>query len=57
MADDAKSTHCTVMMFGDHYMKTEPFHTVYIHALVRDENGAVTMYAGRLPRVRGSGKV
>ena len=28
-----------MMMFGDHYMKTEPFHTVYIHALVRDEKG------------------
>ncbi|WP_186397328.1 valine--tRNA ligase [Stappia sp. TSB10GB4] len=28
-----------MMMLGDHYMKTEPFHTVYIHALVRDEKG------------------
>lgn len=28
-----------MMMMGDHYMKTEPFHTVYIHALVRDEKG------------------
>jgi len=29
-----------MMMMGDHFMKTEPFHTVYIHALVRDEKGA-----------------
>ncbi|MBM3637502.1 MAG: valine--tRNA ligase [Alphaproteobacteria bacterium] len=29
-----------MMMIGDHFMKTEPFHTVYIHALVRDEKGA-----------------
>ncbi|MTI17286.1 valine--tRNA ligase [Rhodobacteraceae bacterium RKSG542] len=28
-----------MMMMGNHYMKTEPFHTVYIHALVRDEKG------------------
>ncbi|MCA1241926.1 valine--tRNA ligase [Stappia stellulata] len=28
-----------MMMFGDHYMTTEPFSTVYIHALVRDEKG------------------
>ncbi|MBA5776460.1 valine--tRNA ligase [Stappia sp. F7233] len=28
-----------MMMFGLHYMKTEPFKTVYIHALVRDEKG------------------
>ncbi len=28
-----------MMMFGLHYMKTEPFKTVYIHALVRDEQG------------------
>ncbi|MXN67083.1 valine--tRNA ligase [Stappia sp. GBMRC 2046] len=28
-----------MMMMGLHYMKTEPFHTVYIHALVRDEKG------------------
>ncbi|WP_068316045.1 valine--tRNA ligase [Polycladidibacter hongkongensis] len=29
-----------MMMMGKHYMKTEPFDTVYIHALVRDEHGA-----------------
>ena len=29
-----------MMMMGLHYMKEEPFHTVYIHALVRDEKGA-----------------
>ncbi|WP_310619729.1 valine--tRNA ligase [Flexibacterium corallicola] len=29
-----------MMMMGKHYMKTEPFDTVYIHALVRDEKGA-----------------
>ncbi|SFT90117.1 valyl-tRNA synthetase [Pseudovibrio denitrificans] len=29
-----------MMMMGNHYMKTEPFDTVYIHALVRDEKGA-----------------
>lgn len=29
-----------MMMMGDHFMKKEPFHTVYIHALVRDEKGA-----------------
>lgn len=28
-----------MMMMGDHFMKTEPFHTVYVHALVRDEKG------------------
>ncbi|MDF1731786.1 MAG: valine--tRNA ligase [Minwuia sp.] len=28
-----------MMMFGMHFMKEVPFHTVYIHALVRDENG------------------
>src|SRR5690606_23221121 len=28
-----------MMMMGLHYMKAEPFHTVYIHALVRDEKG------------------
>ena len=28
-----------MMMFGLHFMKKEPFHTVYIHALVRDEKG------------------
>jgi valyl-tRNA synthetase len=28
-----------MMMMGNHYMTTEPFHTVYIHALVRDEKG------------------
>ncbi len=29
-----------MMMMGLHFMKTEPFHDVYIHALVRDEKGA-----------------
>lgn len=29
-----------MMMMGLHFMDEEPFHTVYIHALVRDENGA-----------------
>jgi valyl-tRNA synthetase len=35
-----------MMMMGDHFMRdeagkpVEPFHTVYIHALVRDEKGA-----------------
>jgi valyl-tRNA synthetase len=29
-----------MMMMGLHFMKKEPFHTVYIHALVRDERGA-----------------
>ncbi|TNE42207.1 MAG: valine--tRNA ligase [Alphaproteobacteria bacterium] len=28
-----------MMMFGLHFMKEVPFHTVYIHALVRDEHG------------------
>ena len=28
-----------MMMFGLQFMKEEPFHTVYIHALVRDEKG------------------
>jgi valyl-tRNA synthetase len=28
-----------MMMMGLHFMKTHPFHTVYIHALVRDEKG------------------
>ncbi len=28
-----------MMMMGLHFMKEEPFHTVYIHALVRDEKG------------------
>ncbi|WP_127143486.1 valine--tRNA ligase [Pelagibacterium montanilacus] len=28
-----------MMMFGLHFMETEPFSTVYVHALVRDENG------------------
>jgi len=28
-----------MMMSGLHFMKEEPFHTVYIHALVRDEKG------------------
>jgi valyl-tRNA synthetase len=28
-----------MMMFGMHFMKEVPFHTVYIHALVRDEKG------------------
>jgi valyl-tRNA synthetase len=29
-----------MMMTGLHFMKEVPFHTVYIHALVRDERGA-----------------
>jgi len=29
-----------MMMMGLHFMKEVPFHTVYIHALVRDETGA-----------------
>ncbi|MBL8574093.1 MAG: valine--tRNA ligase [Hyphomicrobiaceae bacterium] len=29
-----------MMMMGMHFMQEEPFHTVYIHALVRDEKGA-----------------
>ncbi|MEZ5669726.1 MAG: valine--tRNA ligase [Alphaproteobacteria bacterium] len=29
-----------MMMMGLHFMRKEPFHTVYIHALVRDEKGA-----------------
>ena len=29
-----------MMMMGLHFMKGVPFHTVYIHALVRDERGA-----------------
>ncbi|WP_068082616.1 valine--tRNA ligase [Polycladidibacter stylochi] len=29
-----------MMMMAKHFMKTEPFDTVYIHALVRDEKGA-----------------
>ncbi|MGE4221418.1 MAG: valine--tRNA ligase, partial [Alphaproteobacteria bacterium] len=28
-----------MMMMGLHFMGTEPFHTVYVHALVRDERG------------------
>ena len=28
-----------MMMMGMHFMKEPPFHTVYIHALVRDEKG------------------
>jgi len=28
-----------MMMMGLHFLKREPFHTVYIHALVRDEHG------------------
>jgi valyl-tRNA synthetase len=28
------------MMMGLHFMDEEPFHTVYVHALVRDKNGA-----------------
>lgn len=28
-----------MMMLGLHFMKDVPFHTVYVHALVRDENG------------------
>ncbi|MGP2492727.1 valine--tRNA ligase [Mesorhizobium sp. PUT5] len=29
-----------MMMMGLHFMHEEPFHTVYVHALVRDKNGA-----------------
>jgi valyl-tRNA synthetase len=29
-----------IMMMGLHFMQEVPFHTVYIHALVRDERGA-----------------
>ncbi|WP_319531928.1 valine--tRNA ligase [uncultured Cohaesibacter sp.] len=29
-----------MMMMSMHFMKKEPFHTVYVHALVRDEHGA-----------------
>ncbi len=29
-----------MMMMGLHFMEKEPFHTVYVHALVRDKNGA-----------------
>ena len=29
-----------MMMMGLHFMKEEPFHTVYIHGIVRDEKGA-----------------
>src|SRR5690606_1992857 len=29
-----------MMMMGLYFMGEEPFHTVYIHALVRDEHGA-----------------
>ena len=29
-----------MMMMGMHFMDEEPFHTVYVHALVRDKNGA-----------------
>jgi valyl-tRNA synthetase len=29
-----------MMMMGLHFMRAVPFHTVYIHALVRDEKGA-----------------
>src|SRR2546423_7869857 len=29
-----------MMMMGLHFMQEVPFHTVYIHALVRDERGA-----------------
>ncbi len=29
-----------MMMMGLHFMDGEPFHTVYVHALVRDKNGA-----------------
>ena len=29
-----------MMMMGLHFMEQEPFHTVYVHALVRDKNGA-----------------
>jgi valyl-tRNA synthetase len=28
-----------MMMMGLHFMKKEPFHTVYIHGIVRDEHG------------------
>src|SRR3546814_3735463 len=28
-----------MMMMGLHFMEEVPFHTVYIHALVRDEHG------------------
>ncbi|MEX0953749.1 MAG: valine--tRNA ligase [Rhizobiaceae bacterium] len=28
-----------MMMLGLHFMEEEPFHTVYVHALVRDKNG------------------
>jgi valyl-tRNA synthetase len=28
-----------MMMMGLHFMEEEPFHTVYVHALVRDKNG------------------
>ena len=29
-----------MMMMGLHFMKEQPFHTVYIHGIVRDEKGA-----------------
>ncbi len=29
-----------MMMMGKHFMGAEPFHTVYVHALVRDKHGA-----------------
>ncbi|ALN73438.1 valine--tRNA ligase [Aureimonas sp. AU20] len=29
-----------MMMMGLHFMEQEPFHTVYVHALVRDKSGA-----------------
>ena len=29
-----------MMMMGLHFMEEEPFHTVYVHALVRDKTGA-----------------
>src|SRR5690606_13002810 len=29
-----------MMMMGLHFTEEEPFHTVYVHALVRDKNGA-----------------
>ncbi|WP_265519001.1 valine--tRNA ligase [Nitratireductor luteus] len=29
-----------MMMISLHFMEEEPFHTVYVHALVRDKNGA-----------------
>ncbi|GGA81774.1 valine--tRNA ligase [Brucella endophytica] len=29
-----------MMMMGLHFMEEEPFHTIYLHALVRDKNGA-----------------